>query len=158
VELQRILESVFAGEDCHAASATEVQLRSRLSAAGLIYWHVERRTGIRDDDCVTDLTIARTATIRLLPALRPSVRTALDGLWTDLMNECLDKEAATDRVTVTLSRLGETDFVVRTDGPVSAPRERIDDAVAHVKQGCFTYSGVGWSEDGQAIVYLAGSR
>lgn len=148
---------VFAGSGCHVAAEAEVALRSRLDASGLRVWSVKRRAGIKDGDCVGGFVMTAEHTIRLDPVVRPEVREALAQAWEYLMTNCLDEHDATEYITATLVGLGEAGFAVRVDGPVAAPPDRFDEAVTHAKQGCFLYSGLGWTETGQAVYFLAGS-
>jgi hypothetical protein len=157
-DIQAALHEMFGGSKCHIASEVEVDLRTRLISLGHAEWTVTRRAGVDDGDCVSDLAIASERTIRLLPAERPEVGEALATVSSDLLARCLNESEARDYLTAVLVGLGESGFAIRSDGPVSAERDRIDEAIAHVKQGCFEYSGIGWSESGQAVYYLAGQH
>lgn len=155
-EITSIISEVFVGSGCHKASAAEVALRSRLDASGQGAWNVVRRAGVEDGDCVGTLILAAEHTIRLDPALRPEVREALAQVREFLMTKCLNQHDATEYITAILVGLGESGFAIRLGGPIAAPPDRIGEAVNHVKQGCFLYSGPGWTENGQAVYFLAG--
>lgn len=92
----------------------------------------------------------------LIPALRPDVRAALQGVTEALYQQCLDREAAIAYVTAALRRLGESGFEVRTDGPITAPVDRRDEVFSHVEQGCWIYAGTGWTDEGKRLYYVIG--
>ncbi len=74
----------------------------------------------------------------------------------ELYKRCLGKQEAIEHVTSVLRGLSETDFEVRTDGPLTAPLGREDEILDHIAAGCWVYSGTGSSSSGRRIYFLSG--
>jgi len=89
-------------------------------------------------------------------ALRPEVKEALAAVAARLLAECLTKDQAAATLTAALQGIGEVGWELRTDGPIGGPLDQQEQIKQHVAQGCFIYSGTGWSADGQRRYFIAG--
>lgn len=59
--------------------------------------------------------------------MSPRLHDRLEVLRDDLLAGCFSKAQATRRLEAVLEQSGETDFVIRTDGPAAAPLERFNE-------------------------------
>lgn len=157
-ELIEAAEQVFAGESCPTTFEATRALRSVLDRLGYSDWSVDRENGVRPDGCVSGSIDAGTHRLILTPALSAEVRSAVQVVRDNSYDRCLTERDATDMLTTTLTALGQADFEVRVDGPLSAPMDRWDEIEHHIRAGCWVYSGTGLSADGQRIFYLVGEH
>lgn len=154
--IDALLLNTFDEDRCVTASEADDALGSGLAGAGLEHWTVTWAVGAKPDGCVGYSVAPAQESISLLPKISPEVHRALDALREDLLARCLTEEQATRRLESVLERLGETEFLVRTDGPVVAPSERMAEVRRHVEAGCFIYSTIGATGDGVRIYFLSG--
>jgi hypothetical protein len=154
--IDALLLSTFDEDRCVTASEADDALGSGLAKADLEHWTVSWAVGAKPDGCVGYSVAPADASISLLPKISPEVHRALEVLREDLLARCLSEEEATRRLESILERLGETGFLVRTDGPVVAPPERMAEVTRHVDEGCYIYSTIGATGDGVRIYFLSG--
>lgn len=147
---------VFGEERCTTAAEAERTLRSRLNSLGYADWTVWLRAEVQPHACVSASIDASKKHVVLILALRPEVRKAMQEVTDDLIDRCLGKQEAIDHVTSVLTGLGETDFEVRTDGPLTAPVDRVDDVMRRIAAGCWVYSGTGWTPEGRRHFFVSG--
>lgn len=155
-QVQQVIADTLAGDHCTTPSAALTTMRSALDQHEFTEWALHAGADLSGSACVTATIDGQTRRVVLIPALRPEVRSALQRVTEDLYKECLSKDAAIARLSATLRDLGEQGFEVRTDGPVTAPVERRNEVFSHVDQGCWIYSGTGWTADGLRLYYVVG--
>jgi hypothetical protein len=152
------VSEVLADATCRTADDARSRLRERLDVLGYRDWMISSRHDLKPGGCVAAAINATSKTILLVPALRPEVRTMLEAITDHLFDDCLAKDPAIEYLTSTLATLGEADAQVRTDGPLAYPVNRADEVKKHLVDGCWIYSGTGWTDDGQRIYYLSGGK
>lgn len=148
-------EAWSTGECVTARTASQI-LRARLLEIGQADWTVTMEPGVKPDGCVAPTIDATRTQIRLNQALRPEVRVALERVADELLETCLGREDAARLVSVTLNGLGETDWELRSDGPIGGPIDRLDEIELHVEAGCFIYSGTGLTPEGRRQYFIGG--
>lgn len=142
--LAAALVETFDERRCTSAGSADRRLRERLDTSGYADWTISSEPNLAADECVTWSADASRKTILLISALSPEVREAMQQVTYELIDErCLGREQAIDYVTSVLTRLGQTNFEVRTDGPLGFPLDRADEAMRHVQAGCWIYTGTG---------------
>lgn len=150
------LRQVFDETRCVSVVEARTGLRALLDGAGLNQWSVHLDTQLSPDACVSGAIEATRREVVLVPALRPVTRAAMERETTYLIDHCLSKHAAVLHIEGALMAVGEQDFEVRTDGPMTAPIDRIEDVRSHVQAGCWVYSGTGWTPDGVRLFFVSG--
>ncbi|MGH7555584.1 MAG: hypothetical protein ACREMQ_21495 [Longimicrobiales bacterium] len=150
------LDRVFAGPACVTAGDAGDALVLSLQELGYADWTVDWGPGVRADGCVSSTIDTVGKRIIFIMALRPEVKLALTRVAEDLLDRCLGIGEATALITFVLTDLGETNWELRTDGPIGGPLDRLDEVVGHVQAGCTVYSGTGWTEDGTRLYFIAG--
>ncbi len=90
------------------------------------------------------------------PGTRDPAKDALATVASRTYDVCMTKDDATAAVDTVLRASGIADWEVRSDGPVAGPLEKLDGIIAHVRSGCFIYSGTGLSAEGRRIFYVVG--
>jgi hypothetical protein len=150
------VRQVFNEGRCTTAAQAQQELRLRLDSLGYADWSVWARSEVQPNACVTSSIDTSTRRIVLILALRPEVRDAMQKVTNDLIDRCLGKQDAIDDVTSVLSGLGETGFEVRTDGPLTAPVDRVTEVKRHIDAGCWVYSGTGWTPEGRRLYFVSG--
>ena len=90
--------------------------------------------------------------------MTPAVKSALEVISADLLAGCYARDEAVARLSNALIEAGASGFVVRTDGPIGGPKDRIDEIMAHVDAGCVIYGGSGATGDGTPVFYVGADR
>jgi hypothetical protein len=155
-DMQSAIAAVFAGHPCVTGTQAEEGIGPRLLALGYRDWSVVSGPGVKGDSCVSSTTDTVRKRIVLIMALRPEVKAALTVLAARLLDECLTKDQAAEALRATLRDVGEVGWELRTDGPIGGPLDQLDQIEQHVTQGCWIYSGTGWSTDGQRRYFIGG--
>lgn len=155
--VQTVIAATLAGQPCTLPDAAVPAMRAALEAAGYDDWTVRPGSAVKAAACVTATIHPEKREVVLIPALRPEVRTVTDRLTEDLYTRCLDREAAVAVVTSALHGVGEEEFEIRTNGPVTAPIDRREEIFAHVAAGCWIYAGTGWTPEGTRLYYVSGT-
>ena len=150
------IAGVRQGDQCLTPDAAIEDMAKALVGAGLSDWQVTARSDTRQAACVTSSVDGATKSVILIPALRPAVRTRMQQVMEALYDACLGRDAAVGYVTKALREVGETAYEIRTEGPITAPIEREKEVFKHVDDGCWIYSGTGWTEDGLRLYYVVG--
>lgn len=156
--LEAALGELSTDGECFAAKDAEFAVRSRLDELGLEDWTVVLGTGAHEDACVSFSLDTAGRRVALIWALSPKVREGLEQLRDDLLNECLSRDEAADRVRAILRKAGEVEWELRMGGRVNAPSDRIEEARAHIAAGCWIYSGTGWTADGTRLFWIGGNE
>lgn len=154
--VRAVIAATLAEHPCTPPDAAVPAMRAALEAAGYGDWTIRQGSAVHAAACVTATIRAEGREVVLIPALRPEVRRVMVSLTEDLYARCLDREAAIEVVTRTLHGVGENDFEIRTNGPVSAPIDRRDEVFAHVAAGCWIFAGTGWTPEGMRLYYVSG--
>lgn len=155
-DLKAAIAAVFAGHPCVTGTQAEEGIEARLLELGYREWSVVSGAGVRPDTCVTLTIDTVRKRVVLIMAVRPEVKEAVTAVAARLLAECLTKEQAADAVTAALRDVGEVGWDLRTDGPIGGPLDQQEQIKQHVANGCFIYSGTGWSADGQRRYFIAG--
>lgn len=155
--VRTVIAATLAGQTCTRPGAAVPAMMAALEAAGYDDWTVRPGSAVKDAACVTATIHPEKREVILIPALRPEVRTVTDSLTEDLYTRCLDREAAVAVVTSALRGVGEEEFEIRTNGPVTAPIDRREEIFAHVAAGCWIYAGTGWTPEGTRLYYVSGT-
>jgi hypothetical protein len=155
-QVQRVIAGTLSPTRCLSPTAAIGTMRSALDTAGYRDWALHAGTDVKSTACVTATIDGSTRQVILVPALRPEVRTKLQSVTEALYRRCLTKEAAIAYVDSALNAVGETDYEIRTDGPVTAPIDRKEEVFQHVDEGCWIYSGTGWTQEGRRLYYVVG--
>lgn len=154
--LQRAIDDLFGGGRCVTGHEAITGINAELTDLGYGEWVVESRPGAGPDDCVAAGFVASLRQVVLVPVSGPTVAKALEGIGEALMDECYDKDQATEFITSTLTGLGETDFSITTEGPFGYPAGQEEEVRAHIADGCYVYSGMGWDGDGGPVYVIHG--
>jgi hypothetical protein len=157
-KLQAAIDAVMAPALCVTATEAEEKLGARLLGLGWDDWSVVRGPGVTSSGCVSTTVSTASRRVVLIMALRPAVQNALHNVANELLDECLSEAAAMALVAETLNELGERGWELRTGGPIGGPIDRLDEVQRHVRDGCFIYSGTGWTEDGVRLFYVGGRQ
>jgi hypothetical protein len=155
-DLNTAIAAVYAGQPCVTGTQAEEEVGRRLLELGYRDWSVVRGPGVTSNGCVSSTTDTAGQRVVLIMALRPEVREALAAVAARLRAECLTKDEAVAAVTTALEGVGDVGWELRTDGPIGGPLDQLEQIKQHVAQGCFIYSGTGWSADGQRRYFIAG--
>lgn len=155
-QLSAAVQAVFAEDSCPSASQASRAVRRILTDLGYSDWSVNSVSGGTPDGCVGAAIAADTHQVILIPALSLAVRLALDQLRDTSYDNCLTERQVADMLTATLTESGQTDFNIRTDGPLVAPTDRFEEVQNHVLSGCWVYSTTALSGDGNRIFFLVG--
>ncbi len=156
-QVRDVIAKTLSHQACTTPADAVPAMRAALDEAGYAEWAVRPGDAVKPAACVTANVDGEKHEVVLIPALRPQVRKELDKLTLDLYVRCLDQATAIETVTSVLHEVGETDFEIRTDGPVTAPIDRLEEVLAHVKSGCWIYAGTGWTPDGIRLYYVSGT-
>jgi hypothetical protein len=157
VTLDAALTDVFANSDCITAAAARPAIQWRLDGLGRAGWTIQERPGAATARCVAAVAFPEDRTILLLPAAGEAVSKAMEGVASDLLTRCLDRDAAIAYVSSVLSSLGVPDVAVRIDPAAHAgPTALIDEYERHVAAGCYVYAGYQHDRDGKPFVVLWG--
>lgn len=156
IEIERTIQGVFSEERCTTADEARNELLLRLPPSILENWTIVDGTDLRPNQCVATRVELADRRVALFPALSPVVRATMEEVTQALIERCYAKDEAVQYVMEVLTGLGEEDFEVRTDGPLTAPVEQIDDVRARVTAGCWVYSGTGWNQQGHRFYYVSG--
>ena len=156
-EVQDGVMTLFGEDRCVAADAAASQVRAKLDALGRSDWAVIHGPGAQGATCVGAAIDAEARQVVLLMALEPQTREGLDAVAERLLQECRSKDEAVQMVKSALEGAGADAWELRTDGSRSyGPSDRIDEINRHVEQGCWIYSGTGWTADGTRIYWVGG--
>lgn len=156
--LDTALGGVFAEADCVPASVARPAIEARLADLGRSGWTIELRPGAESAACVAAVAFSDERTILLLPAAGEAVSRAMQGLASDLLSQCLDRQQATDYTRGVLDGLGLESTGIWIDPAAhTAPSGSIDEYERHVAAGCYVYSGYQHdAADGKPFVVLWG--
>lgn len=155
-DIQTALGHIFADGRCVTLSEAQTSVRATLDSLGHNDWTISEGGGVRATGCVGAGISTSARRIILIPSARPDVSQALQVAAKELMSQCLGKEAATSLIASLLADLGETDWEIRSDGPLTAPISEKDAVLKRVASGCYVYSGMGWRPNGQSIFFISG--
>jgi hypothetical protein len=157
VTLDAALTDVFANSDCITAAVARPAIQARLDRLGRGGWTIQERPGAATARCVAAVAFSEDRMILLLPAAGEAVSKAMEGVGSELLTRCLNREAAIAYVSSVLSSLGVADVAVRIDPAAHAgPTALIDEYERHVAAGCYVYSGYQHDADGKPYVVLWG--
>lgn len=156
VELQRAVEAIFSDDRCVGSTDAERLIRSTLDELRLGDWTIRRGAGGGNPECVAVGLDGETREVRFFMALGPEAQDVIEAAQEELLRSCHPKDVASETVEAMLIAEGMEEWVVRTDGPVSAPADRWDEIVRHVDRGCWILSTTGWTAEGAPVVWLAG--
>lgn len=151
--VEEAIHELFDVTRCTSAEAARLGLTARLTPGE---WVVADATALRPDQCVAARLDVDRRRVELIPALSPEVRARMQEVTQDLIARCLGRDDAVKYVTTVLEDLREVDFEVRTDGPLTAPIDQLEEVQAHVRDGCWVYSGTGWDRHGHRFYYVTG--
>lgn len=154
--MEAALDELSPDGECFTAKDAEPAMRSRLDDLGREDWTVVRGTGADGDACVSFSLDTAGRRVALIWALSPRVRNKLEQLRDELLDDCLTRDEAADRVRAILHEAGEVGWELRMGGRVNAPSERIEEARAHIAAGCWIYSGTGWTAEGTRLFWIGG--
>lgn len=154
-DLESTLLARSAGE-CSYAKDMEAGLEGVLSGLGLEGWVTQRSPGITDRSCVGFGIATNRKVILLVAALPGSLRQSLQAVAETSYERCLKRDEATSLVTDALAGHPEIEWRIRGDAPIGGPIDQLDAIVAHVKSGCFIYSGTGMSDEGMRLFFVVG--
>jgi hypothetical protein len=155
-QVRDIIAKTLSHQACTTPADAVPAMHAALNEGGYTDWAVRSGNAVKPAACVTANVDGEKHEVVLIPALRPEVRKEMDKLTLDLYVRCLDQATAIETVTSVLHEVGETHFEIRTDGPVTAPIDRLEEVLAHVKAGCWIYAGTGWTPDGMRLYYARG--
>ncbi len=156
-EVQDGVMGLFGEDRCVGADAAASQVRANLDALGRSDWAVIRGPGAQGATCVGATIDAEAREVVLLMALEPQIREGLNGVAERLLEECRSKEDAAQMVKSVLEAAGAEGWELRTDGSISyGPSDRMDEIMRHVDQGCWIYSGTGWTGEGTRLYWVGG--
>lgn len=144
--LEAELVAALDPDRCTSAATAERELRERLDRLGMSHWSINS-LATKSDQCVT-WSLAQFGenprTVTLLPTVSPAVRTGMAAVREETFVDCMTKDEAIDLVTSRLASLGQSEYVVRTDGPFQVPLDREEEVLAHFEAGCWMFSTYGW--------------
>lgn len=155
-ELQEAIAAVFPKGACLPADEAHEAIDAVLANEGLAGWQVRYGPGATESSCVGAALDVVQSFVLLLPALPDEVRWALEGLRSDLLDQCVGADEAARLLTTVLEAANEDDFIVDRTGLVGGPVSDLRRIEEHVASGCFIYSGTGLDPSGRRIYYLAG--
>jgi hypothetical protein len=153
-DLQQAVNEIFAGGQCTSGADAAEGVNKAFAALGYDGWQVVARPGADSSGCVVAVTSASDNTVVLVPVTGPEISSAMEGVASELMAECLDANEATSLVSSVLVSLGVESFQVSVDGPAAYPSDQKADIAEHLSEGCAVYSGSGGSPDGNPIFYV----
>jgi len=156
--VRSIVDRLSSAGGCQTASRAAGQLRADLDGAGVTHWVIELAESVTQQDCVTPAVFASNRTVLLIRAVGPDTAQALESVATQLLDRCLDEQAARDLLGSVLRTSGVTGYSIRNDGPLAYPSERRDQIEAHLRAGCVIYSGSGSDAAGKQVFYLGVGR
>lgn len=155
-EVAMVVHQVFDKARCTSALIAEQDLRSKLDQVGHSDWTITTNSEVAPTQCVNATIDATARRVVLMLALRPEVREALQGVTVEFIERCYDKEQAIEYLKAVLVGLSQVGFDIKTDGPLTAPVDRVDEVLRHIDNGCWVYSGTGWTDEGRRIYYISG--
>ena len=156
-ELESRVMNLFSADECVPPNVASEQIGSILSELGHSDWTIVPGPGAVDATCVAPAIFAEPRQVTLLTALSPEVRYGLANLREELLQECRTKQEVTTLVESVL-RDGGLDRWERRTGRISGPSDRMEEIEAHVADGCWIYSGMGWTAEGVLIIWIGGSE
>lgn len=162
--LLRALDDLFPDDRCIPPSASLKLVAQELETLGYRDWTVRQLPAAERSPCNSASADAENRWVVLTPASRPEVANTLAAFRVRSLRDCWSRNEAEKLLRRELAAFGLTDYETRDDGPVTFPvdlRRSLDlsreEAQRHYDQGCYTYSGVTWAEDGMPIFILAGN-
>lgn len=106
------------------------------------------------------LVVASTAWVDSGPNFEPlsaAAGSAVRSVEDESRASCLGKSQITELLAAELAAAGDTrPYTVRADGGVQYPVGERDEVLAHIKNGCYIYSAVGYDASGKRVYYIAG--
>jgi hypothetical protein len=150
------LVGMFREDECIAPSVARERVADMFDQLGLADWTIDMSANIEASRCVGAAIHAERRAVVLHMATSPEAKAAIEDVAATLLRQCMKRDEALALLTSRLESAGERDFITRTDGPVGGPLDQLDQIVAHHQKGCAIFSGVGWTEDGMRVYYLAG--
>jgi hypothetical protein len=156
-ELERLVAAVIRPSDCVPPATAAGRLRASLDASSFADWTVLWGGGVGVSGCISVGFNTIDRRLVLIPTARPEVKEAMEEVRQDLLARCLGEEGAIEAVASALSRIGEHDPAIRTDGPVVFQVSQKDQVISHVAAGCFVYSGMSWTAEGVPVYWVGGS-
>lgn len=156
-DVQSGVMSLFSEGQCVDAETAATEVQAALSSLGHSDWKIVRGPGAEGATCVGASIDGQSHEVVLLMALSPNVRDGIDGVAEQLLTECRSKTEAVQLVSSAANLSGDATWEVRTDGSRSyGPAQSIDEIERHVEQGCWIYSGTGWTAEGRRIYWVGG--
>jgi hypothetical protein len=147
--LEAELVAALDPDRCTTSAMAQRELRERLDRLGMSDWTINS-LATKSDQCVTWSLAQRTEnprTVTLLPTVSPAVRDGMAAVREETFAGCLTRNEVIDLVTSRLASLGQSDFVVRSDGPFQVPLDREEEVLAHFQAGCWMFSTYGWLDE-----------
>jgi hypothetical protein len=155
-DLEAALGQVLAGRSCLTATEAERLIGVRLERSEYSDWSISRGGGIRPNSCVSAGVSTSDHRIVLVPVAPLEVRQAMRSVREELYRRCLGKDEAARFIVSVLRGVGETDPEIRADGPIVLPEASGEAVQRHVDNGCFIYSGMTWTANGEPVYMIAG--
>lgn len=153
-DLQQAVNEIFAGGQCTSGADASQGVSNAFATLGYDGWQIVARPGADPTACVIAAISASESTVVLVPVAGPEITSAMEGVASELMSQCLDAEEATSLLSSVLASLGVESFEVSTDGPAAYPSDQKADVAQHLSEGCAVYSGSGGTPDGNLIFYV----
>jgi hypothetical protein len=147
------------GQECAEAIRYEELLGARMGALGFAAWKIERSPGIADHSCVAFGIAVNQQTVLLVPALPGGLANDLRAVAEETYSRCMTQAEVEQAVRTAASRSRTVGtWKIASDSMVGGPINRLPSIVAHVKSGCFIYSGTGADADGVRLFYVVGPQ
>ncbi len=141
---------------CLSQQEATLLIRQRLDALGLPNWTIRTDDRTKDARCVTGAPSGDSQEVLLIASMGGDVAQALDRIASDLMTQCLSRDAAVSLVRSTLTNLGVTYPNVQVTGIRQVPVQSGDAYVHHVQSGCYVYGGAQFDDVGRYTWYISG--
>ena len=133
--------------------------QAALDNVGYVDWTVAARPSVgQGTGCTFAVVFAGTHEVVLLGGAGRELSDALQTLQNELFEHCLDRDDAVALVSSVVVSHGVTEFDILANplggGPV-LPIDQADAYIAHFKEGCYMYGGMGWDAAGKPQFQVA---
>jgi hypothetical protein len=146
------------GQECAQAIRYEALLAPRLHV-GFAAWKIERSPGLEDSSCIAFGIAVNRQTVLLVSALPGGLSADLRAIAEETYSRCMTKEEVEQAVRSAATRSQTVGtWKIASDSMVGGPIDRLESIVAHVKSGCFIYSGTGADSNGIRLFYVVGPQ
>jgi len=158
-ELEAALAQAWAVEDCMSPDDARAAAQAALDSLGYADWTVATRPSVgTGTGCTFTAVMSGYHEVILLGGAGRELADALGAVRSELFEQCLDRDEAVALVSSVVISHGVTDFDIVTNplgmGP-AIPLDQADAYIAHFKEGCFMWGGMGWNEAGKPQFYVA---